>query len=57
VKRLFERRTLSFAPPSFTFFYVRKKFQGIEPRTFGVAVGDENHCTIQTAFASEELKF
>jgi hypothetical protein len=25
-----------------------KHYPGIEPSTFGVAVGDANHCTIQT---------
>jgi hypothetical protein len=37
---------------SSTLFYVKEKFQaslGIEPSTFGVAVGNANHYNIQAA--------
>jgi hypothetical protein len=30
-----------------------KHYPGIEPNTFGVAVGDDNHCTIQAGVATK----
>jgi hypothetical protein len=45
-------------PMSSTLFYGRDKskhYPGIEPSTFGVAVGYANHYTIQAAFFSPSL--